>query len=80
MLRTEPKDKSDQAPSAILELVDGPRDMKFAMTAMTIARCRKEGKALSALTVENIEKVTKFRKDGQKELMALVQRYEKMDL
>jgi len=80
VLRTEPKDKSDQAPSAILELVDGPKDMKFAMTAMTIARCRREGKALSALTVENIEKVTRFREDGQKELMALVEKYEKMNL
>nr|UPX44723.1 mitochondrial 54S ribosomal protein L8 [Penicillium fuscum] len=30
----------DQAPSAILELVDGPRDMRFAMTAKTLARER----------------------------------------
>ncbi|KAF8420417.1 ribosomal protein L17 [Tirmania nivea] len=80
VLRTEPKDKADQAPSAILELVDGPRDMKFALTAMTIARCRREGKSLSAVTVENIEKVTKYRKNGQKELMALVERFEKLNL
>ncbi|RPB22776.1 ribosomal protein L17 [Terfezia boudieri ATCC MYA-4762] len=78
VLRTEPKDKSDQAPSAILELVDGPRDMKFAIIAMTIARCRREGKALSPRTVDNIEQVTKFRKHGQEELKALVERYEKL--
>ena len=34
VLRVEPQ-KEDQAPSAILEQVDGPRDMRFAMTART---------------------------------------------
>lgn len=41
MLRIEPINRNhDQAPSAILELVDGPRDMRFAMTARTIVRER----------------------------------------
>ncbi|MCJ1466929.1 hypothetical protein MMC07_005551, partial [Pseudocyphellaria aurata] len=35
--------KHDQAPSAILELVDGPKDMRFAMTARTIMRERAAG-------------------------------------
>ncbi|MCJ1351330.1 MAG: hypothetical protein MMC33_001314 [Icmadophila ericetorum] len=39
VLRLEPL-KEDQAPSAILELVDGPRDMRFAMTAKTLVRER----------------------------------------
>jgi len=77
VLRTEPKDKSDQAPSAILELVDGPKDTKFMMTAMTIAKCRREGKMLSQLTVGNIRKVTRFRKDGEEELNALAERFER---
>ena len=41
VLRMEPLNKHhDQAPSAILELVDGPRDMRFAMTAKSLLRER----------------------------------------
>lgn len=41
VLRIEPRNRHhDQAPSAILELVDGPRDMRFALTAKTIVRER----------------------------------------
>ena len=41
VLRIEPLNHHhDQAPSAILELVDGPRDMRFAMTAKTLVRER----------------------------------------
>ena len=41
MLRIEPRNRNhDQAPSAILELVDGPKDMRFALTAKTIVRER----------------------------------------
>ncbi|KAI4254059.1 MAG: hypothetical protein LQ352_003332 [Teloschistes flavicans] len=44
VLRIEPLNKHfDQAPSAILELVDGPKDMRFAMTAKTLARERAAG-------------------------------------
>lgn len=79
MLRVEPKDKYDQAPSAILELVDGQREMKFSMVAMTIARCAREEKTLSAITVDNIKKLTKFRPDGEAKLMALVERLKSED-
>ncbi|TGZ83223.1 ribosomal protein L17, partial [Ascodesmis nigricans] len=64
--------KDDQAESAILELVDGPKDMRFAMTAKTVARANKEGNELNQITVRNIKKVTKFRKDGEAELQKLV--------
>lgn len=64
--------KDDQAESAILELVDGPKDMRFAMTAKTVARMAKEGKELNDITVRNIKKVTKFRKDGESELQKMV--------
>jgi large subunit ribosomal protein L17 len=64
VLRVEPK-KDDQAPSAILELVDGPRDMRFAMTAKTVARQREQGiETLNELTALNVRKVTRFRKNG----------------
>ena len=64
----EPK-KDDQAPSAILELVDGPKDMRFALTARTLARKRAQGfDSLNELTAMNVQKVTRFRKDGAEEL------------
>lgn len=71
MLRIEPL-KPDQAPSAILELVDGPKDMRFAMTARTIARERGEGRELGEMTTRNIEKVTRYRPDGESELEKMV--------
>ena len=71
VLRIEPL-KTDQAPSAILELVDGPKDMRFAMTAKTIARCAEEDKKLADLTLKNIKKITRFRKNGMTELESMV--------
>ncbi|KAL4930088.1 mitochondrial 54S ribosomal protein bL17m [Aspergillus undulatus] len=68
VLRVEPK-KDDQAPSAILELVDGPKDMRFALTARAVARRRSQGlETLNELTLMNVRKVTQFRKDGIEEL------------
>ncbi|CAI7587787.1 unnamed protein product [Penicillium pancosmium] len=60
---------SDQAPSAILELVDGPKDMRFAMTARTVLR-QREGYSgqLHNITKLNVEKVTRFRKGGAEAL------------
>lgn len=64
----EPK-KEDQAASAILELVDGPKDMRFALTAKTLARKRTQGlEAMNELTAMNVQKVTRFRKDGVEDL------------
>jgi hypothetical protein len=54
-----------KAPTAILELVDGPKDMRFAMTARTVAREREQGRdQVHGLTRLNVKKVTQFRKDG----------------
>lgn len=72
VLRTEPKDKDDQAPSAILELVDGERDMRFTMTAATVARDEALRKESTGITLMNVKKVTAFRKDGETEFRALV--------
>lgn len=63
---SEPERKPhDQAPSAILELVDGPKDTRFAMVARTVARQRGLGNNhLNSLTALNVRKVTAFRKGG----------------
>lgn len=79
MLRTEPKDKSDQAPSAILEFVDGQRDMRFAMTAATVARDEVLGRDSTHITKLNVKKVTAYRKDGETEFRALVEEIKERD-
>ncbi|PTU22435.1 hypothetical protein P175DRAFT_0498969 [Aspergillus ochraceoroseus IBT 24754] len=74
VLRVEPK-KDDQAPSAILELVDGPKDMRFALTARTVLRRRGQGlETLDELTTMNVRKVTQFRKNGVEELERAIHR------
>lgn len=70
VLRIEPL-KEDQAESAILELVDGPRDLRFAMTAKTLARL-PETRKMNELTAKNVQKVTQFRKDGMDSLRDMV--------
>ena len=76
VLRIEPR-KPDQAPSAILELVDGPRDMRFAMTAKTLVREREKDLGMGPITAKNVKKVTRFRKGGMGALKAEVRRIEK---
>ncbi|KAF2231231.1 ribosomal protein L17 [Viridothelium virens] len=70
--------KEDQARSALLELVDGPRDMRFAMTARTLARLREKGQEINDITANNIRKVTRFREDGENALEEMVQKFEKL--
>jgi len=79
VLRIEPI-KEDQAPSAILELVDGPKDMRFAMTARTMANLRSQGKELNDITKKNVAKVTRYRENGEEKLELLARRLEKLDL
>lgn len=76
VLRIEPL-KSDQAPSAILELVDGPRDMRFAMTAKALVKQREDGVGMNEITAVNVRKVTRFREKGEDELEAEVLRLER---
>lgn len=78
MLRIEPL-KQDQAPSAILELVDGPRDMRFAMTARTLAHQRVEGREVNDVTARNIMKVTRYRDGGEGELERMAGRFERVE-
>ena len=76
VLRIEPL-KPDQAPSAILELVDGPRDMRFAMTAKALVKQREDGTAMNEITAVNVRKVTRFREGGEDHLEAEVHRLER---
>ena len=78
MLRIEPE-KEDQAPSAILELVDGAKDMRFAMTAKTLAWERATKKKPRELTAFNVKKVTRFRPNGREELEELVGKLEERE-
>lgn len=80
MLRTEVKDTYDQAPSAILELVDGPADMRFAVTAAVVARDRALGRPHTSLTQRCIDKVTRFRPDGAAQLEDMVARTARLKL
>jgi ribosomal protein L17 len=72
VLRIEPL-KEDQAESAILELVDSPTDMRFLMTAKTLATLPPT-KQFSPKTAENVKKVIAYRKDGVTELKDMVER------
>lgn len=71
ILRIEPM-KEDQAESAILELVDGPKDLHFAMTAKTLARLPP--RRLSPRQATHVKKATQFRKGGVETLQAMVKR------
>jgi hypothetical protein len=72
--------KEDQAPSAILELVDGPKDMRFAMTARTLARLEEEGKEVNEMTQRNVEKVTQFRQGGEDALRDMVEKMKDLEV
>jgi ribosomal protein L17 len=76
VLRVEPM-KEDQAESAILELVDGPRDMRFAMTAKTLAR-RPANLGLSPGITTHVKKVTQFREGGVDGLRTMVEKLRKL--
>lgn len=78
VLRIEPMNKHfDQAPSAILELVDGPKDMRFHMTAKTLVRERATEEGIREITAKNVDKVTRYRDRGMEELEKEVKRMEK---
>ncbi|KAI1416321.1 ribosomal protein L17 [Hypoxylon sp. FL1857] len=74
VLRTEPKSQYDQGDSAILELVDGPRDMRFAMTAAAVARDERLGRPSNHLTLLNRSKVTRYRRNGKAAFEDMVKR------
>lgn len=50
------------------------------MTAAAIAKCSKEDQDLTPMTLKNIQKVTRFRRDGEKELEKMVDRLKNIGL
>lgn len=84
VLHTEPANKRqlDQAPSAILELVDGKKDVRFAMTAAVVARdemLHKSEDKMNPITHLNVKKVTRYRQNGTEEFRELVEKIKYME-
>jgi large subunit ribosomal protein L17 len=77
VLRTESKNIYDQGESAILELVDGPKDSRFMMTAKAVARDRVLGKSRTPITQKSVEKLTKFR--GEAPFEEMVQKFVRLE-
>lgn len=73
VVRTEPRNKEDQAETSILEFVDGPKDTRFMMTAKTVARDRLLGRVETPVTTINVKKVT--RHHGEQPFEEMVQRF-----
>ncbi|SPO06710.1 related to mitochondrial ribosomal protein YmL8 [Cephalotrichum gorgonifer] len=73
--RTEPASTYDQGEYAILEFVDGPRDSRYMMTAMAVARDLQRGVESTDITKMNVEKVTRYR--GREDFDKLVEKIKK---
>lgn len=56
VLKLEPR-LGDNAPQSILELVDGRRDMRRALTARVVARYEAQGADLDDITRKNVRKI-----------------------
>lgn len=81
VLRTAPKSTYDQAPSAILEFVDGPKDMRYHMTAAAIAKDTITGQTPTKVTLLNKKKVLQFRgANAKQEFNKMVQRMKGLKL
>ena len=81
VLRTEPKNTYDQAPSAILEFVDGPKDMRYHMTAAAIAKDTLTGQTPTKVTLLNKKKVLQFRgANAKQDFNKMVERMKAMEL
>ena len=50
--------------------------MRFAMTAKTIANIREKGNEINDMTAANIQKVTRYRPDGENDLEEMVRKFE----
>ena len=50
------------------------------MTARTVAKEREDGREPNEMTSRNIDKVTRFRRDGEEELEDMVKRIRELDM
>lgn len=65
-MRLEPR-HGDNAPRSILELIDGNRDMKFALAARTVARLEAQGLPIDPKTSKTVRAIYRYRKNGEEE-------------
>lgn len=56
--------------------MDGPKDMRFAMTAKTLVRERESEEGVREITAKNVAKVTRYREGGMEALEREVKRLE----
>lgn len=64
VLRLEAR-HGDNAPRSILELVDGPKEMKFALLARTVARLEAQNLPIDEKTSQEVFKVCKNKVNGE---------------
>lgn len=72
VIRLEPR-LGDNADQAIVELVDGPREMKLWLTARVVARLQQQNLPIDPLTQTNVDKLIKLRKGGKEEFDKVVE-------
>lgn len=65
--------QGDSSPQAIIELVDGKREIKFWLVARIVARLELQGLPIDATTQNNVDKLIKFKPDGQEEFRKCVE-------
>lgn len=54
--------------------------MRFAMTARTLARDETEGREPTEMTTRNIQKVTRYRANGDSELSSMVDKIKNLEM
>lgn len=73
VIKLEPRLGEDNAPMSVLELVDSDYEIKFWYTAKIVARLEIQDLALDDITKLNVEKLTKFRNDGENKFREAVE-------
>ncbi|GMM36407.1 mitochondrial 54S ribosomal protein YmL8 [Saccharomycopsis crataegensis] len=73
VLKLEPR-FGDKAPQAIVELVDGEREIKFWLCARIVARLERQGLEIDETTQRNVDKLVRFRENGEQEFRELVEK------
>lgn len=68
------KQRPDGAESAVLQLVDGPKDLRWDMTTRTVERLQRQGQPLNQITLLNVKKCTQFRQDGEEQFQRALER------
>jgi len=65
IVKLEPRLGNDKAPMSVIELVDSDYEIKFWYTAKIVARLQLQGLPLDDITKHNMEKLIKFRPQGE---------------